>query len=313
MIQAIEKSDIITVFRHVNPDSDALGSQWALVWWIQQHYPEKQVYACGFFDRAKGLPYPAPDSVSDEVIKASVAIVLDTANIERIDDMRYELAHTIIRIDHHPKTSEFGDIEWIDTTSPATCQMLASWFRSMSPIPLSKKVAQALMAGITSDTVRFSINKVNQETFEIAAYLLSSGIDLTQINNTLFSVSLDEFKFINHLRYHAKVLDCGLGYAMVDLDTCARFNIHPNIAKEFIYALADVDFFKVWAIFIEIEVDGKTYYNGSLRSRSTPINDIAMQYGGGGHPLAAAVRHVTKEQTEQILQQCCARIGSNIE
>lgn len=308
MIQAIEDNDIITVFRHVNPDSDALGSQWALIWWIQEHYPNKQVIACGFHDRAKGLPYPAVESVSDELIKKSVAFILDTANIERIDDQRYQLAKQIIRIDHHPKTNIFGDIEWIDTTSPATCQMLAVWFRSLSPVPLSKRVAQALMAGITSDTMRFSIAKVNQETFEIAAYLLSSDIDLSNINNTLFSVSLDEFRFINHLRYHATIVDCGLAYAIVDLETCARFNIHPNIAKEFIYALADVDYFQIWAIFIEIEIEGKRYYNGSLRSRGEPINDIAAKYGGGGHPLAAAVKHISKQETEAIIQQCCARL-----
>ena len=45
LLQQIENAKIITIFRHTNPDCDALGSQFGLKNWIQDNYPDKQVYA----------------------------------------------------------------------------------------------------------------------------------------------------------------------------------------------------------------------------------------------------------------------------
>ena len=47
LLQQIENAKIITIFRHTNPDCDALGSQFGLKKWIQDNYPDKQVYALG--------------------------------------------------------------------------------------------------------------------------------------------------------------------------------------------------------------------------------------------------------------------------
>ena len=48
MFELIEKYDVITIFRHVSPDSDALGSQFGLKQWIMDTYPNKQVFALGY-------------------------------------------------------------------------------------------------------------------------------------------------------------------------------------------------------------------------------------------------------------------------
>ena len=40
------------------------------------------------------------------------------------DDNRYKLAKESIKIDHHIKVDEFANIEWIDTTSIATSQLV---------------------------------------------------------------------------------------------------------------------------------------------------------------------------------------------
>ena len=45
--ELIQHYDLITVFRHQNPDPDALGSQWGLVSWLKSTFPNKQIYALG--------------------------------------------------------------------------------------------------------------------------------------------------------------------------------------------------------------------------------------------------------------------------
>ena len=53
------------------------------------------------------------DKVDDDIIKESLAIILDTGNRNRIEDQRYALAKDIIKIDHHLLQDHFGEPEVI--------------------------------------------------------------------------------------------------------------------------------------------------------------------------------------------------------
>ena len=98
MFELIEKYDVITIFRHVSPDSDALGSQFGLKQWIMDTYPNKQVFALGYENsKSKENVYPCSDQTDDETIKKSLAIVLDTANAKRVDDSRFQSAAHILK------------------------------------------------------------------------------------------------------------------------------------------------------------------------------------------------------------------------
>jgi phosphoesterase RecJ-like protein len=72
LTQAIEASEIITVFRHEHPDCDALGSQWGLVTWLKDNYPSKQIYALGK-EKTDQAEFPESDVITDDVIKKSLA------------------------------------------------------------------------------------------------------------------------------------------------------------------------------------------------------------------------------------------------
>ena len=126
LLQQIENAKIITIFRHTNPDCDALGSQFGLKKWIQDNYPDKQVYALGYDAPNQGV-WPKSDEAGDEVIAQSFAIVVDTANTERIDDQRFASASSIFKIDHHPDRFFYGDDQIVDESAAATCQILADF------------------------------------------------------------------------------------------------------------------------------------------------------------------------------------------
>lgn len=49
IIEKIEQYDDIAIYRHVNPDFDAFGSQFGMYDLIKTTYPNKNVYVCGEF------------------------------------------------------------------------------------------------------------------------------------------------------------------------------------------------------------------------------------------------------------------------
>ena len=92
IFEKIKDNDIITIFGHVKPDGDCYGSQIGLKDAILATFPNKQVYVLGtglpkFFKRISPM-----DEVGDELIKKSLAIVLDVANKERVEDQRFLMA-----------------------------------------------------------------------------------------------------------------------------------------------------------------------------------------------------------------------------
>lgn len=90
IIKKISEYDHIAIYRHVNPDFDAFGSQLGMYDIIKTTYPNKNVYVCGDFSSdlvdkySVDIDYSKVDYSNDVL-----AIILDTANRERIDDDSY--------------------------------------------------------------------------------------------------------------------------------------------------------------------------------------------------------------------------------
>lgn len=130
ILDKIEAANTICVFRHQSPDPDALGSQFGLVSWIKETYPEKQVFAMGWHRGQSANLFGDYETVSDEVIRSSLAIILDTANRARIDDDRFALALDSIKIDHHPFTDQYAHYEYIDDSAASTSELICQLIRT---------------------------------------------------------------------------------------------------------------------------------------------------------------------------------------
>lgn len=308
LFELIQKHDVITIFRHVSPDADALGSQFGLKLWIMEHYPNKQVYALGKPGSKQHL-YPSMDVASDDIVASSLAIILDTANEERVDDERWETAAYSLRIDHHIVVETFADLEIIEDLYGATCEILADMFEQNN-MRLSPACAQYLYGGILADTLRFSIATIQPRTLRLAAYLLEMGVDVKKVNEDHFFTTYRQYRFENYIRSHCEVLDDRVAYCIINHEDYERFGITFNEAKEKVFVMGGVDEFEAWALFTEKEqdVDGNRIYNGSLRSKNKTINDIANAYNGGGHRFACGVKNLRKDTMQALLQELCERV-----
>lgn len=300
ILDLIKAYDRICVFRHENPDADALGSQFGLMTWLKELYPEKAIYPMGFHRGTSPELYGIYPDLSDEHIQASLAIIIDTANAARVDDKRYTLADYRIKIDHHPFTDAYADLEWIDDQAASASEMITELILSATSKRVSKEVATYLYRGILADTLRFSTKSVRPKTLKMASFLVESQIDLSKINDQLFSLSLEELKFTNFLRAHANYEHVKLVYCIVTQEDLKSLNITQGKAKEKVNELGLLSETEVWALFIEQEDQANTY-NGSLRSRNLHVNEFAKLYRGGGHRLASAVKQCSLDEIKVLL------------
>lgn len=310
VFELIDNYDIITLFRHQAADSDALGSQFAFKQWINECYPKKQVYALGTSIGSKGCLFSAIDTVDDETVGQSLAIILDTANASRIDDDRWQLAKYKVKIDHHIFVERYGDLEIIEDRKGATCEILAAALEQRGET-LSKTCAEYLYSGLIADTLQFSINATTPEMLRTAAYLVAQGVDVAKVNEANFSKSFAEFQFENYIREHFQWKSNCLAYCKITKAEYEQFHLTFNEAKEKVYALGKVNEFCGWALFVETErtASGELLYNGSLRSRNIAIHDIAAQFHGGGHRYACGVKNLNEETVDELLETLANRLA----
>ncbi len=302
----IEQYEVITIFHHINSDGDALGSQSGLATYLKHVYPDKQVYLLG----EDNLSYPQflkPDFVEDEVIKASLAIILDTANRSRIDDQRYTLAKQVIKIDHHVKVDDYADLNWSDELAASTCEMVAKLLFHMYKNTLPTDVAAYLYRGILTDTMRFSTTNTSSETLRIACELSKSNIDLNKINVEMFTTTQKMFHYANYVRSNTTIKD-GVSYSFVDKDAIEKFDIPFDDAKRCISQIGGIEGVKIWVLFAQDS--DNDLYGASIRSQKKyQINEIAMKYHGGGHKNASGVKGLTKDAAYCLLNDLieCAK------
>lgn len=308
LLQIIEENDIFTIFRHVHPDCDAVGSQFGLKNWIEENWPEKHVYALGLEYCKQGNCWPQSDSVSKEDLANSVAIILDTSNEERIDDVSWKQAKHVIRIDHHPNTHPFGDEQFVFIKSASTCEILAEFFRQCPDKYVSTKTAEYLFRGMLTDTLSFRTSNTTGHSLEIAGWVSQFGVRIPELNRQLFDQDIESFKFANMIRNSVQIREERLAYRIVTLQEMNEWAMPAKQVKNFIEEFGHVHEFEIYAIFVEKLEDDKLLYDGSLRSRHVQINDVAERFHGGGHRNACGVKGLNSEELEQLLDALFAKI-----
>lgn len=289
----IEEASVITLFAHQYPDLDASGSQNGIKAWIKANWPNKTVLTMGDVSLA-GI-----DGASDQQVRDSLAIILDTSNSPRVEDQRWKTARKTYRIDHHVPVEVFADREWIDDNATATCEMAALLMEQVGK-KLPREAAQALYEGLIADNLRFSVDKVRPESFRAAAYLVENGADVVEAARKAFASNYASFAYESKVRSKA-VRKADFLYAVMDMDDYVSMGATFSFAKEKVYALADISDIEVWALFTRME--DNVHYAASLRSRTIPIRDLAVRYGGGGHDCASGIKNLSPADVAALIHE----------
>lgn len=129
ILNKIKEYDSIVIFRHKRPDGDAVGSTKGLQRVLRLSFPEKTVLLSNA-DYSDYVSFLGEEDgvISDEVLKKSLGIVIDTATTERISDKRFTLCTELIKIDHHISVDNYGDPFWVVEEKSSSCEMIAEFY-----------------------------------------------------------------------------------------------------------------------------------------------------------------------------------------
>ena len=298
ILEKIKAYDTIIIHRHMKPDPDALGSQVGLKALLEHHFPEKTIKVVGY-DEPTLTWLAKMDQVADSDYHGALAIICDTANTARIDDKRYQQAETVIKIDHHPNDEVYGDLVWVDTNSSSASEMIAL-FAEETKLELFDYAAKLLCAGIIGDTGRFLYPSTSSRTLRIASHLREHNFDYAELTRKMDTISFKIAKLQGYVYDHLEVDENGVARVILSQELLQSYQITDSETAAIVGAPGRIEDVKLWGIFVE-QADG--HYRVRLRSKFVPINGVAKEHDGGGHPLASGANSYSLEENELIYQK----------
>ncbi len=295
----------ILVVTHHSPDGDALGSLTAVGGWLLR---EGKIVTMavdgGMSKRFEFLP------LAGEVRERSgdgydLLIALDCGDIDRMGEAFSSLQSPpfIINIDHHATNPEFGDLNWVDPQAASTAEMLYFLLRE-NEIPLDIGIATSLLTGIVTDTQSFSTSNVTPRSLEAAGGLMDAGADLPQITEQAFSIKPHAAMRLWGIGLSNALVEDGLAWVTLSLRDKQRAGYDGSGSAGLVTQLVNIQEACMSVVLVEQE-DG--HVSVSLRSRLPfRVSDVAVSFGGGGHPQAAGCRlDMPLEKAELVIVDAC--------
>jgi len=297
IMKEIESTDKVIIHRHVRPDPDAYGSQLGLKYYLKLKFPDKEIYAVG--EAEESLNFIGTfDQIEDETYQDALVIVCDTANAPRIDDQRYALGARVLKIDHHPAIDQYGEINLVNTNASSTSEIIYDMILHFNDESIiNADVARVLYLGIVGDTGRFLFNNTTQHTMEIAGRLIGFPFDHNAELNKMSEKDPRLMPFQGYVLQNFELFEDGYCQVRITKDVLEQFNIKSNEASQFVNTIADIRGLKIWMF----GVDEGDQIRCRLRSKGQfVINDVASDFGGGGHPNASGVSVYSWEEFDLL-------------
>ena len=287
IFKLIKKYDTITIYGHINPDGDCFGSSLALRELIKLNFPKKRVYSLAGTLPQLEKRLTTQDTLEDEnIIKDSLAILIDVSETERVSDQRVLLAKQIIKIDHHIENKPFYGIKWVDEGAIACCQQIAE-LAFTCHLKMNKLIAELLYLGICTDSGRFRYAPTNSKTHRIIAKLLDLGAETDSIFKILYLSDEAYVKYQALLVSKFKRTEHNVVYCFADVPDYQQFGLNFDQISKNVNVIGNIRGCPAWILFTRAP---ENFIRVEFRSHKINVQQIAKKYGGGGHLHAAGAR-----------------------
>ncbi|RYD33079.1 MAG: bifunctional oligoribonuclease/PAP phosphatase NrnA [Verrucomicrobiaceae bacterium] len=280
---------------HIRPDGDAIGSQLALGFALmaagksvrlinEDGLPDNLTFMAGS-DKIE-LPPAVP-------LDVEVAIALDTAAKARMGENALNAASKAklwINIDHHKSNPCYGDLNLIDSSSPATGQILYDLITALD-LPMPAESRDAIYVAVSTDTGSFQYPSTTARTYRMGADLIDRGLDVGTINSQTYDNH--PYRRVELMRALLNTLELsadGLvaNWSMRD-QTRIDLELRPEDSEGLIDIIRAIRGVQI-AVFFEELPDGKIRVSMRSKDKRVDVCKIALEFGGGGHALAAGIR-----------------------
>ncbi|MEM9644418.1 MAG: DHH family phosphoesterase [Planctomycetota bacterium] len=280
---------------HIRPDCDALGSELGMAEVLRAIGKDVRIInahrvppALGFLDPA-GTIEVLGDHVEAEDISADCIMVLDTSAWAQLGDMgdviRTASCDKMV-LDHHVGEDDLGATMYKDYQAEATGHLVVQAADAFN-VPLTRKMGVPVFAAIATDTGWFRFGSVTPETYRVIARLVDIGVVPSEVYGDLY-----ERDTLGRLKLRGLILsrttaelDGALVYTHVEKEDFAAMGAEPSDTEDAINLTLSVGGTQAAVIFVG-QIRGG--YKLSFRSRcGMDCNEVAQQFGGGGHKAAA--------------------------
>jgi tRNA nucleotidyltransferase (CCA-adding enzyme) len=298
------KKEIITT--HINADFDSLSSMVA----AKKLYPDATLVFPGSQEKSlrnfflHSISYLFDFSRIKEIDLDQVKrlILVDTRQRNRIGRFAKLLDRKDVDIhiyDHHPASDDDirGNKEVIRAIG-STTSILAEVIREKG-IPITPDEATIMCLGIHEDTGSFTFSSTREEDHLAAAWLSGQGANHNVIADLLTrEMSAEQVWILNDLTRSATT------HVINGVEIVIAKVIREDYTGDFavlVHKFMEMENLKV--IFALAQMEDKVYLVARSRIEDLNVAEIALAFGGGGHPHAASatIRKKTLIQVEKSL------------
>jgi phosphoesterase RecJ-like protein len=307
ILKTINEGQRFLVASHEGPDGDALASTLALTLALRALGKDVVAYNVdgvpAVFDFLPGAEMVVSQLPDDGGFDAG--FVLDAGELRRAGKGLRERCRTLVNIDHHPFSEDFGDVYYVDTEACATGALI---YRLLAAAGwgISIDVATCIYAAVISDTGSFRYSNANPEAFRIAAEMIGLGVSPWDVATGLY-----ENQDPRRLRLLAMALQT------LTVSRCGRFAT-ISVTEQMYTATASnaehTDGFVNYprsirgvevAIFFR-QVGPASFKVGFRSKGSVDVGALSRELGGGGHHNAAGA--LVEGSMEDVRSQVFARL-----
>jgi phosphoesterase RecJ-like protein len=294
-IEIIKNSNNFLITTHTNMEGDALGS--VLAFYRMVKAMGKRAVVVTEDDIPYGYEFlPAIDKLKKlnknfKDTKFDCFVVLDCSDLKRTGQV-YKINHEhkpILNIDHHISNVKFGAVNWVEPYASSCSEMVYNLYKKIK-VPLDKKSALLLYAGILTDTGSFRYSNTNSRTHFIVSELLEYGIKAFEVYNNLYAnIPFKDMQLLARILPKMKQSQKGkvIWFEIQKGLIKKQKKIFIDLSEHVLNFGRSVKDAEIVILFKEnFTLDGQVRVN--FRSKGKyDVNKIAQFFGGGGHRTAS--------------------------
>ncbi len=305
----------IVVTTHMNPDGDAIGSEIGLARYLAATGHEVRVV--NEERTSRNLVYlersgPAievfdPVAHGEALAAADLVILVDNSAPDRLGSMEnaiLSVADKVLCIDHHPTQGTPWAHNILDGQASATAAMIYDLTTGAGYRP-DIPAAEALYAGLSTDTGFFRFNSTRAHAHEIAAELIRAGVEPAKCFREVYEKNSPAWTRLLGRALAGLRLDAGGGIVSVRITRAEEIECGADGAdtSEMATSLLAIEGVRIALLFRELP-GGRVKV--SLRSKEDlDVYRLALDFGGGGHRNASGI--VTDGQLDTVAETVIGR------
>lgn len=307
----IDSSKHIIIMQADNPDGDSLGSSLAL----EAIFSEmgKQVTLVCTVDMPAHLRYlPGWDRVTKEIPSIfDVTVIVDTntetlfENANKNRGFEWIKTKPVIVLDHHTESEglSFATVSIVEPVV-ATSELIYKIAISCDwPLPVD--ACDMMAMSIMSDSLGLTTSSTTPESFRVMANLVEIGVDLAKLDSARRELMKKEQVLIPYKGELLKRVSFdGNGRIASVIIPWKEIEQYSPLYNPTVLVIDDMRM----TVGVEIAIGYKVYKDGKITGKircnyGSPIaNDLAIKFGGGGHPYAAGFKILDGTPIETLVQ-----------